>query len=162
MKKYSFKDRMALTSNPTAQRLFALMQKKQSNLALAADFTKSRDLLDFADALGPEICILKTHIDIVDDFTPDLISSLVTLAKKHRFQLFEDRKFADIGNTVACQYDKGMYKIAHWADITNAHILPGPGIIAGLKKIGSPLGRGLLLLAEMSSQGTLTDRKSVV
>lgn len=60
------------------------------------------------------------------------------------------------GNTVGLQYSSGIYKIASWSHITNAHTVPGPSVVTGLASIGLPLGRGLLLLAEMSTKGSLT------
>ncbi|KAI7903247.1 orotidine-5'-phosphate decarboxylase [Cokeromyces recurvatus] len=141
--------------NACARSLFELMERKKSNLSVAVDVTSKRELLSIADAVGPYICLLKTHIDIVEDFDMDLVQQLQELSKKHDFLIFEDRKFADIGNTVKHQYANGVYKIASWSHITNAHTVPGDGIIKGLAEVGLPLGRGLLLLAEMSSKGSL-------
>lgn len=149
VKRLSFLKRANLTRHKMAQTLFKIMEDKKTNLALAADLTKQNQVLKLADELGPDLCVFKTHVDILDDFTPDFGPKLRKLADKHRFLIFEDRKFADIGQTVMLQYTRGIYQIADWAHIVNAHIVPGPGIIEGLK------GANLLLLAEMSSSGTV-------
>ncbi|KAJ3416625.1 orotidine 5'-phosphate decarboxylase [Chytridiales sp. JEL 0842] len=153
MKTYS--QRAALHSNATAKALLELMDRKKTNLSVAADVTTKAELLHLADLLGPYICVFKTHIDVVTDFDDDLVEKLKALSVKHDFLIFEDRKFADIGNTVKLQYSSGVYKIASWSHITNAHPIPGEGIVKGLKEVGLPLGRGLLILAEMSSAGSL-------
>jgi orotidine 5'-phosphate decarboxylase subfamily 1 len=148
-------DRMDAFSNETAKKLLSTIERKHSNLCVAADVTSCRGLLELIHAVGDHICMLKTHIDILHDFHPSVIKQLRELSQQYDFLLFEDRKFADIGNTVVSQYEGGIYHIVDWADITNAHTVPGPGIIRALKKVGTKKGRALLLLPQMSSAGTL-------
>ncbi len=149
---YTFTKRSQLSTNPTARKLLRLMDEKKTNLCVSADVTTKQAFLELVDQIGPKICLLKTHIDIIKDFDQDLLTKMQELATKHQFMIFEDRKFADIGNTVKYQYEN---KIVDFADIINAHMLPGPGIIEGLKTVGMPKGRGLLLLAQMSSKDNL-------
>ncbi len=155
IKKLSFAERTSFCLNASARRLCQLIADKQTNLCLSADVSCISELLNLTDIVGAEICLLKTHVDILSDFTAGFIKQLNYLANKHQFLIFEDRKFADIGHTVKQQYAGGIYHIADWADIVNAHTVPGPGVIQGLREVGIAKGHGLLLLAEMSSTGSL-------
>ncbi len=151
----SLQERAKLSENSLARSLFQLIDEKKTNLAVNADVTRKDILLHYADLLGPEICVFKTHIDLIEDFDHDLIFQLKKLSQKHNFMIFEDRKFTDIGTISKMQYEKGIYRISEWAHIVNAMATPGPGIIQGLKEVGLPLGRGMLLVAELSTSGSL-------
>ncbi|CAH2001544.1 unnamed protein product [Acanthoscelides obtectus] len=155
----SFAERAKIAKNPIAAKLFQIMATKQTTLCLAADLTDSTALLNLAEQAGPHICALKTHIDIVDDFHPNLIKPLREIANRHNFILFEDRKFCDIGKTIELQYSKGIYKISTWAQLVTAHALLGKGVLEVIKKSEGLEKRGVFLLAEASCSGTLIDAK---
>lgn len=161
--KLSYAERIEHTNCEAAKNLFRIMATKETNLCIAADLTSSAEILNLAEQIGPYICVLKTHVDIIDDFTDKFIVSLTAIAKKHNFVIMEDRKFADIGNTVAYQYHNGIYKIAQWADLVTVHSLPGAGILHGLKSIltNESESRGVFLLAEMSCADNLITTKYV-
>uniref|UniRef100_A0A9J7YAF3 Orotidine 5'-phosphate decarboxylase n=1 Tax=Cyprinus carpio carpio TaxID=630221 RepID=A0A9J7YAF3_CYPCA len=142
-------------THPLSARLLKITADKKTILCVSADVIHSEELLEIADALGPLICVLKTHVDILQDFTADVASSLKGLAIKHNFLIFEDCKFADIGNTIKHQYEGSLYRISSWAHTIKAYALPGPGVLQGLGAAGKPLGQGCLLIAQMSSQGSL-------
>jgi orotidine-5'-phosphate decarboxylase len=114
----TYGQRAAKHSNPAAQLLLQTIERKKSNLAVSVDLTITADFLKVIDAVGRFVCLikacrmnitplyrelifcgwsLKTHIDILEDFTPDVIERLEELSLKHDFVIFEDRKFADIG-----------------------------------------------------------------
>jgi uridine monophosphate synthetase len=147
------------TVSPIQQRLYAIAQKKKSILCVAADVETTDELTKLAEDVGPHISVLKLHADIIRDWTSETSMRLREIASRHDFLLFEDRKFADIGSTVVAQFSSGTHQIASWADIINAHALPGPGVIDGLRQVCEKSGRtvGLLLVAQMSSKGNLID-----
>ncbi|NPA67124.1 MAG: orotidine-5'-phosphate decarboxylase [Chlorobi bacterium] len=129
------------------------IKTKKSNLVLSLDVDNRKDFFDILDKTAKHIVMLKTHIDILNDFNAEFISKLKKYAKKYDFLIFEDRKFADIGNTVRKQYSGGIYKIKDWAHFVTVHAVAGEGILRGL--FNDVENRSSFLLAKMSSKGNL-------
>ncbi|KAG6009247.1 orotidine 5'-phosphate decarboxylase [Claviceps maximensis] len=134
--KATYAARSQTATHPLNAYLFKLMDLKASNLCLSADVATARELLYFADKLGPSIVVLKTHYDMVSgwDFHPQTGTGakLASLARRHGFLIFEDRKFGDIGNTVELQYTSGSARIVEWAHIVNVNMVPGKASVTSL------------------------------
>ncbi len=151
-RKIPYEKKIEKTEHPTGKKLLKLALEKKSNLIASADVTSTAELLALADAVGPHIVALKTHIDIIKDFNTDkTILPLIDLAKKHNFLLMEDRKFADIGNTQKLQFAEGIYKISNWADMITSHLIAGSQALDCFSNIG------VIGILGMSCKGTLTD-----
>lgn len=105
------------TTGPLASYLLSLVAVKQTNLCLSADVETSAELLQIAEEVGDYICLLKTHCDIVTDWTDRTAHALREIAQRKRFLIFEDRKFADIGGTSlpesACQFGPTFLRVLY-------------------------------------------------
>lgn len=137
--------------HPVGKRLVDIALKKKSNLIASADVITTAELLKLAEEVGDHVVALKLHTDIIKDFSMDFIENLKKIAKEKDFLLFEDRKFADIGNTQELQFKEGIYKIGSWADMITSHVIAGEESLKVFDNVG------VVAIVEMSSKGTLTD-----
>ncbi len=157
VKRKSYAEKLNNIKHPKAHELVNIAMKKKSNLICAADLSSGKEILDLAEKIGSQICALKLHVDVYEDFNQDFTKKLKELAKKHEFLIFEDRKFADIGNTQKLQFEKGVYKIADWADLITTHIIAGERSLEAF----TDSNVGVVPILEMSSQGALTNKSYV-
>ena len=149
-----------------AKRYMTVACEKQSLVCLAADRNTMSGLFELLEQVGPHIAALKTHVDLIDDWSAEGWAKFCATAEEYNLLIFEDRKFADIGKISRSQM-AGIYDIRSWSNIVTAHLISGPDIVDGLQAAWHDVGRdgGVLLLAQMSSRGNLltTDyRDSVV
>ncbi|CAI8355472.1 MAG: Orotidine 5'-phosphate decarboxylase [Marine Group II euryarchaeote MED-G33] len=142
--------------NPLSRRYMEVVCRKQSLVVLAADLNTMSGLNNLIDQVGPNIAALKTHVDLIDDWSAESWAAFCEKATAHDLLIFEDRKFADIGPISRGQM-AGVYDIRSWANIVTAHGISGPDIVDGLCAGWSDVDRegGVLLLAQMSSRGNL-------
>ena len=148
--------RWEMSASPLAKRYMEVASSKQSLVCLAADRNTMAGLFSLIDEVGEHVAALKTHVDLVDDWTAESWAGFCQAAHEANLLIFEDRKFADIGKISRAQM-AGIYDIRSWSDLVTAHLISGPDVVDGLQAGWSDVGRsgGVLLLAQMSSRGNL-------
>lgn len=149
-------ERWQNNSLPMARTYMEVACRKKSLVCLAADRKTMDGLNQLLDEVGPYLAALKTHVDLIDDWSADSWKLFCDKAKEMDLLIFEDRKFADIGKISRDQMG-GVYDIRSWADLVTAHLISGQDIVDGLQAGWKDVGRngGVLLLAQMSSRGNL-------
>ncbi|KAF5403294.1 hypothetical protein PHET_03245 [Paragonimus heterotremus] len=143
-----------------------VISRKSSRLCVAIDTFDPDYLLRVADQVGPKVCAVKLHLDVLR-FDPEperIISGLRRLSAQHGFLIIEDRKLADIGQTTMLQLKHGVYTISDWCDMITVHCIPGPGVFEAFRQIneqfaaeGKTRRLRAIVVAQMSSQDNLVD-----
>lgn len=156
-KRLSWSDRIQKDGHPVGKKLLETASEKQTNLICAADLTTAAEVFTLAQRVADAICALKIHADLIEDFSLEWIRALKALAEEKHFLLFEDRKFADIGNTARLQFTAGLHRIGDWADLVTAHVVAGAGSLQALKGQIKGQETALVPIVEMSTVDALTD-----
>ena len=134
-------ERWRAMAAPIARQYMTTAARSNSLVCLAADKSRISDLLTLVRSVGPFLAALKTHVDVVEDWTDEGWKEVRAAADDVDLLLFEDRKFADIGGITQKQMH-GMYGIASWADLVTAHLISGPDIVDGCMAASTDVAHG--------------------
>lgn len=134
------------------QMLEEARERTKSNLIAALDLVDPVALLAAVEKVGPYVCAIKLHLDIVDFSKMDkqkFHEALHGLKDKFGFLIIEDRKFGDIGSVNLQQ----LSMLPKWVDLVTCHAVTGLAAILELDKAGI----GLLPVYQLSTQDNLID-----
>lgn len=134
-------------ANKWTQKLKIIIGKK-TNICLALDIPEWDRFFDVLEKIASRICMVKIHLDIMKNTTPEHLNQLRRLAEMEEFMIWEDRKFCDIGNTNRMQLER----LLEMELIDFVSVNP----CGGLKSLEPFFDRiGIFVLAEMSSENNL-------
>jgi uridine monophosphate synthetase len=156
--KLTFRDR-SIVQNPISKKLFEIMSSKEDNFMCGSRFNISNRFTKSGRTSWSPHMFMKTHIDIIEDFHPNVINHLKEIANHHNFLLFEDKKFGDIGKTVQLQYSKCIFQISSWPNLVTAHSLLGKGVLEGIKAGDGLKERGVFSKLQIDQLGLKSTNK---
>lgn len=152
---YQNKPFLECYKNKFVCRLLNIIKTKKTNIILSIDLDNIHEIINLLYKTCKYICGVKLHLDIIHKIDEKFINELVCLSKNENFIIIEDRKFADIGNTIKHQLENHPYNIIRWIDAVTVHSLPGKDILNVFKQYNIPV----LLIQEMSSKNNLFHSK---
>ena len=137
--------------------LLDIMNQKKSNIILSIDMPSIYNIIHLAELAGPHVCAIKVHLDIIPDISQHFLKQLKELSIKYNFLIIEDRKFADIGNTVDLQLCNPHFNMREYINAVTVHTLSGPDMLNVFKKYSIPV----ILIQEMSSKNNLFNEEYI-
>ena len=137
--------------------LLDIMKQKKSNIILSIDMPSTYKILHLAEIAGPHVCGIKVHLDIIPDISQQFLKQLKELSIKYHFLIIEDRKFADIGNTVELQLCNPQFNMREYINAVTVHTLPGSDMLNVFRKYSIPV----ILIQEMSTKNNLFNNEYI-
>lgn len=98
-----------------------LMIEKKSTLCLSLDTSSWQEGKKILEECGEYIIMVKTHVELYEDYTEEFNTEIQEMAKKHRFFVMEDRKLGDVSGISWKQMMFGRFKIDDWASFITIH-----------------------------------------
>ena len=132
-----------------------IMDKKESNIVVSLDLSSALDILDMTQKIGPYVCGIKLHFDIIDFSEKNENSFMIemrNLKYKYAFIIIDDRKYADIPSISRRQFLK--YAKEDCVDLITMHAISGEALV---KAFQDQFDVGVLLVHSMSCAGNLID-----
>lgn len=142
--------------NKILKKFVEIVNEKCSNLVVSLDLEDPFKILKHLDLIGPHICAVKLHLDIIDftcyehcscfeEFLYEFTDNLDKIKHRHNFMVIEDRKFADIPFIVSKQF----HIFNTHVDMVTVHGIMGHALIEAFEKHDV----GLLLIHKLSLEG---------
>ena len=96
--------------------LLDLIYTKKSNLCLSLDTRTWEQGKKILDECGEYVVLVKTHVELYDDYCPNFYKEIREYAAKYAFFVMEDRKLSDINRINWDIMTKSYFNLDNWAN----------------------------------------------
>ena len=97
-------------------------------------------LFDLMETVGPYVAALKTHVDLVDDWSAEAWAFLRGGARGRPAD-FRRPKVRRHRKDQSRSQMAGIYDVRSWSDLVTAHLISGPDVVDGLQAGWKDVGR---------------------
>jgi uridine monophosphate synthetase len=110
------------------------MITKKTALCLSLDTSTWEAAKKLIHQCGEYIIMVKTHVELYQDYNDNFESEIKELAKQYHFFIMEDRKLSDVAKISYRQTTSGNYNISNWANFVTVHGLNADSYLNMMKQ----------------------------
>lgn len=116
-------DYKSLLSSAFNKNLLTIIKEKKTSLCLSLDVATWNIGKHILEKCAPFICMVKLHLDLIQDWNSTATTELIAMSKKHHFLIMEDCKLDDTPPIIEKKVYGGHYKYGNWVDAITMNCL---------------------------------------